>query len=328
LLSHVKTKGIEEAQIGDWYGVYQIDNEETFQKVVEGELTGFSIEAYLDVEMAKLFKNNNDYKKLFKMDKEKRNLLKQIFDFMSSKIEEFETEETPVVAELESELVPEENWTINWGEVGAEVTKTYTNDADEEVTEPVEAGTYVTDSGIQVIVGEDGMLEEVIAAPAEEEPEEAAEVAEENLEAETPAAEETEETPETLAAEETPAEETPADDEAVSGDIKALLDKLLGQHDDGEFYLSVYKADGEYKWGSVSMYKDLKLAKEVEDKEKELNDKIVALEKEVGKAPAADPALGIEPEKNKGVDTENMSAYERIVAENNYENAPTFRQAR
>jgi len=363
LLSHVKAKGIEEAQIGDWYGVYQIDNAETFQKVVDGELTGFSIEAYLDVAMRKLLKNNNDFQKLFNMDKKERSLLKKIFDFMSSKIEDFEDE---VTNDFESELVPEENWTINWTEVGAEVTKTYMNEADEEVTEAVDAGTYTTESGIQIVVGEDGMLAEVIAAEpvVEDEPVAAAEEAagdstvaytevgqpvtvdgnpapEGNITldsgvvlvvdadgnlaeiVEAPAAEEEAAKLEA----ETEVETEVEAEETVTGDIKALLDGLLGQHEDGEFYLSVYKQDGEYKWGSVSMYKDLKLAKEVEDEKAELLSKIEKLEKEVGEQPAADPALGIESKDEKPVDTKNMSAYERLVAENGWENAPVIRKA-
>lgn len=327
LLKHVQSMGIEEAQLGDWYGVYQIDDEETFKRIVDGELTGFSIEAWLDVEMRKVLKNNEDFKKLFKMDnKESKNLLLRFFDFLKNQIETFESESTEEELEekkFEEELVPDEGFVLVWGEIGEKVSKKYTNDAGEEVIEDAGEGRYVVESGMEIVVDAESNLVEIVEpAPAEEEA--SAESTEEEMAEEAPA----EETPEEMAAEEAPAEteeELAEEDTSVKGDLKALLDSLLGEHDDGEFYVSVYKEDGEYRWGSVSMYKDLKFAKEVEENEQKLTDRIAELEKQLGVEPASDPKLGNEETEDAPKEFKDMTAYERLAAKNGWEKYPTIK---
>ena len=306
MLKHVNTVlGHEDAQIGDWFGIYKIDDVETFERVVEGELTGFSIEAFLEVEFNKIIKNNNDLNKLFKMDnKDSRNLLNKFFDFMKNQIDTFEeetVETTETETTLESVLVPEEAFTANFTEVGAEVTKTYTNEAEEEVTEAIGEGTFVLEDGRSIIVDADSNLTEIVEAVVE------AEVVEEKL-AETEVVEAEVET-----------------DDAVKTDMKTLLDSILGEHENGEFYVSVYKQDGEYKWGSVSMYKDLQFTKEVEKTELELKTKITELETKLSDEPASDPVLGNEVVVDVK-DTTKMTAYERLAAVNGWENAPVLKR--
>lgn len=314
LLAHVKAKGIEEAKLGDWYGVYQINVEtdkgkEAFERVVKGELTGFSIEAFLDVEMRKLLKNNDDFKKLFPMNKKEKNLFKRFLTFLEQQVNEFEEKE------FESELVPEQNFTINWTEVGADVTKTYIPEgSEEEVTEPVGEGTFVTESGLSIVVDADSKLVEVIQPSEEETPAEEP-VEEEKVE------QSAEPKPEEMAKEEENPEEKP------NGDLKAMLDALLGQYGDGDFSIMVSKSGDEYKWGSVSMWKDLKFAKDVDAEIAVLNEKIQKLEKENGEKPAVTPDLGFETPETKPVDVSKLSAYEKIALENGWTNVPKVQKA-
>ena len=319
MLQHVNTTlGHEDAQIGDWFGIYKIDDVETFERVVEGELTGFSIEAFLEVEFNKIIKNNNDLNKLFKMDnKDSRNLLNKFFDFMKNQIDTFEeetVETTETVEGLESVLVPEEAFTANFTEVGAEVTKTYTNEAEEEVTEAIGEGTFVLEDGRSIIVDADSNLTEIVEAVAEVEAETEEAVVEAEVVVEAAKVD--------VKAEEEVAE---TDDDAVKTDMKTLLDSILGEHENGEFYVSVYKQDGEYKWGSVSMYKDLQFTKEVEQTELELKAKITELETKLSDEPASDPVLGNEVVVDVK-DTTKMTAYERLAAENGWENAPVIKR--
>lgn len=46
-LADVKAKGIQEATIGSWFVAYKIEDAETFKRVLEGELKGFSVEVFL-----------------------------------------------------------------------------------------------------------------------------------------------------------------------------------------------------------------------------------------------------------------------------------------
>ncbi len=310
LLAHVKAQGIEEAQLGDWYGVYQINVEtdkgkEAFERVVKGELTGFSIEAYLDVEMRKLLKNNNDFNKLFPMNKKEKNLFKRFLTFMEQQVEQFEE------VKADSELVPEQNFTINWTEVGEDVTKTYVPEGSEEsVTEPAGEGTFITESGLSIVVDADSKLVEVVEAAPEEAP------------AEEEASKE--EKPTEMAAEEKPKEE-----EKPNSDLKAMLDALLGQYGDGDFSIMVSKSGDEYKWGSVSMWKDLRFAKDVEAEVAVLNEKIEKLEKENGEQPAVTPDLGLgTPTGKPDVDYSKLSAYERIALDNGWQNIPKVQTAK
>lgn len=61
-LADVQSKGIKEATLGSWYVQYKIDDPQVFQKVVDGELKGFSIEAFLQT----FLKVNNNSSKIEK----------------------------------------------------------------------------------------------------------------------------------------------------------------------------------------------------------------------------------------------------------------------
>jgi hypothetical protein len=48
LLSAVKAKGISEPVLGSWFVAYKVEHEETFKKVLSGELNGFSVEIFVN----------------------------------------------------------------------------------------------------------------------------------------------------------------------------------------------------------------------------------------------------------------------------------------
>jgi hypothetical protein len=43
--------GLEKLPVGSWVGAFKVDNKEVFEKVLSGELRGFSVEAWLDSEI-------------------------------------------------------------------------------------------------------------------------------------------------------------------------------------------------------------------------------------------------------------------------------------
>ena len=163
-------KGIEEATIGSWFVAYKIEDEEIFQKVLEGEYNGFSVELYAD-RILESFKYNNNYKNRFSM--------KNFIEKLKGLVNEFEAEETAVT--LERAPVPSLEIIIEWGEVGEPVNSVITDENGEETLEPVADGDYELENG-NILVVVDGVLSEIkeAEAPAEEEPAEEEALAEDD----------------------------------------------------------------------------------------------------------------------------------------------------
>lgn len=299
-VEEVTAQGIDGATIGAWYTQFKIEDEEVFQKVLDGEFNGFSIEAYLNKEM-KASQINNFKEKEKKM---KKNLIERFKDFL----ETLEAEDEQVLEEtqenkFEDALVPEENITITWGEVGAEVTKTY-NDADgNEVTEPVGQGEFTIEDGRVVVVDENSMLIEVreAEAPAEDAPEDVEESTEEQA-AEVVAEEVPAETEEAEEAEEAPAEEEAATD-GMPDAVKTWLTSIAGEFDDGEIYVSFMKTGGELTYGSVSTYANIKMTQENMAKIAELEAKM--------SEPIAEPVLT--DSSISSSDIKELTVYERVA---------------
>jgi len=288
-VEEVTAQGIEGATLGAWYTQFKIEDEEIFQKVLDGDFNGFSIEAYLNKELVQSMKNN--FKE--KGKKMKKGLIQKFKDFL----ETLEAEESEVAVvetveiTLEDALVPEEGFTITWGEVEAEVTKTYTNEAEEEVTEPVGQGEFTVEDGRVIVVDENSMLIEVreAEAPAEDAPEVVEEtevVAEEVVEEVT----------------EEPAEEV-AEESGMPAEVVAWLGQIAGDFDDGEIFVSFMKEAGVLTYGSVSTYANIKMTTE-------LNDKIAELEVKLSE-PIADPKL-TDLTINSG-DILELTVYEKIA---------------
>ena len=288
-VEEVTAQGIEGATLGAWYTQFKIEDEEIFQKVLDGDFNGFSIEAYLNKELVQSMKNN--FKE--KGKKMKKGLIQKFKDFL----ETLEAEESEVAVvetveiTLEDALVPEEGFTITWGEVEAEVTKTYTNEAEEEVTEPVGQGEFTVEDGRVIVVDENSMLIEVreAEAPAEDAPEVVEEtevVAEEVVEEVT----------------EEPAEEV-AEESGMPAEVVTWLGQIAGDFDDGEIFVSFMKEAGVLTYGSVSTYANIKMTTE-------LNDKIAELEVKLSE-PIADPKL-TDLTINSG-DILELTVYEKIA---------------
>ena len=293
-VDEVTGQGIEGATLGAWYTQFKIEDKEIFQRVLDGDFKGFSIEAYLEKELTASFKNN--FKEIEK--KMKKGLIEKFKDFLIT----LEAEESEVAVvetveiTLEDALVPEEGFTITWGEVEAEVTKTYINEAEEEVTEPVGQGEFTVEDGRVVVVDENSMLIEVREAPAEEEaPAEDA--------VETPAVEE--ETAEVVAAEvvaEEEAEEEVAE-EGMPDAVKAWLTQIAGEFDDGEIYVSFQKQGGELTYGSVSTWANIKMTTDLVAEKKALEVKLAE--------PIAEPVLTDSTITSK--DIKELTVYEAIA---------------
>jgi len=288
-VEEVTAQGIEGATLGAWYTQFKIEDEEIFQKVLDGDFNGFSIEAYLNKELVQSMKNN--FKE--KGKKMKKGLIQKFKDFL----ETLEAEESEVAVvetveiTLEDALVPEEGFTISWSEVEAEVTKTYTNEAEEEVTEPVGQGEFTVEDGRVIVVDENSMLIEVreAEAPAEDAPEVVEEtevVAEEVVEEVT----------------EEPAEEV-AEESGMPAEVVTWLGQIAGDFDDGEIFVSFMKEAGVLTYGSVSTYANIKMTTE-------LNDKIAELEVKLSE-PIADPKL-TDLTINSG-DILELTVYEKIA---------------
>jgi len=288
-VEEVTAQGIEGATLGAWYTQFKIEDEEIFQKVLDGDFNGFSIEAYLNKELVQSMKNN--FKE--KGKKMKKGLIQKFKDFL----ETLEAEESEVAVvetveiTLEDALVPEEGFTISWSEVEAEVTKTYTNEAEEEVTEPVGQGEFTVEDGRVIVVDENSMLIEVreAEAPAEDAPEVVEEtevVAEEVVEEVT----------------EEPAEEV-AEESGMPAEVVTWLGQIAGDFDDGEIFVSFMKEAGVLTYGSVSTYANIKMTTE-------LNDKIAELEVKLSE-PIADPKL-TDSTIDSG-DIQELTVYEKIA---------------
>ena len=305
-VEEVKAQGIEEATIGAWYTQFKIEDAEVFQQVLDGDFNGFSIEAYLNKSIAASLKNKFKEKE----KKMKKSIVQKFKDFL----ETLEAEETQVEA-LESALVPELDVTINWTEAEAEVTKTYTNEDGDEVTEPVGQGEFVLEDGRIVVVDENSMLIEVQDAPAEEDaPAEDAESSEEEAAEqpveEIPTEEVVEETKDEEMAEDVVAEESTeevaeesTEEKGMPAEVVAWLSKIAGDFEDGEIYVSFMKQSGELTYGSVSTYANIAMTKENMTKITELEEKL--------SEPAADPKL-TDTTVSSG-EVKELTVYEKVM---------------
>ena len=314
-VDEVKSQGIEEATIGAWYTQFKIEDEEVFKKVLEGEYNGFSIEAFLNRELTKVDASKNNIKeKETKMRKSLIDNLKEKFNnFLESlEIEDEQTEsvEESVENKFEEMLVPEENVTAIWGDVGEPVQKRYTNDAGEEVTENIGQGEFVLEDGRTLVVDENSNLIEV--RPAEQASEETPAKEEESKE-EAPVKEE--ESKEEIKAEETPVEENnqteTSTEEGLPSGVIDWLDSVAGQFEEGELYLSFLKQDGQWKYGSASTWSDIKMKAEPKDEIENLKNQIKDLEEKLSQ-PISEPKLTDEEKEDKG-SVEELTVYEKIA---------------
>lgn len=290
-------KGVSEAVLGAWFVSYKIEDDEAFQKALDGELNGFSIEFFGN---RKEILSNNNKLNINKMSKFKEKLAKLAKDFVSL-TENFEDDEVKMidaqvtVGEDTIKIRQEsEEWTVD-----QEIVSVTVDESGEESTEVLIDGEYTLDSG-NILVVKDGKVteikEEVVEEPVEEPVEE---VKAEDVEVKT--------------------EDTT---DVTDGD--KTLKELLNGKDDGEYTVAVSLQDGEIKWGDLYAYtyKTLTFSEEsfneLVDGKESLEKEIVELKDKV-KEPIVAPKFGEDKIDKKPTKEElaKMSVVDRLMATRN-----------
>jgi len=229
MVAAVKAMGIEEAVLGAWFVSYKFDSKEDYDKAVNGEFTGFSIEILLQREL-KLSKNN---------DKIKNNVMTKFKTF----IDKFKT----LLGELENQFedveVPESGKSLRIGEIGMPVLWVSVDEAGAEMLEPAMAGEYILADKRIVVVDENGNLLEVKEAGTEPAP-----IPEEEMKEEKPVEEiKQEETPEATGTTEQPMVDVSA----------KTLGEIVDVSKDGEYEIKVTVAGGQITAATVEAAQDL-----------------------------------------------------------------------
>lgn len=174
-VADLAAKGLEHPQaFMSWYGALKIKDTEVFNAIdASGEMTGFSVEAFLDRVMvdfnAEVKNNIIQLKVKEEMAKNNKTIKERILAIFTDD-EAPEVIETEVVeTKLEQALVPELALDIQWGEIGEpvmQVVPAETEDGEPTYT-PIGQGEFVTDMGI-IVVDESSNLVEVRELPVEE----------------------------------------------------------------------------------------------------------------------------------------------------------------
>lgn len=158
-LNDVKSKGIKEAILGSWYVSYKIEDKATFDRVVSGELKGFSVEAFLQ-QLHKQEDNNiiNEFEKTMV------NIIQKFKDLLSEM-------EADVKEEVKLErAIDADGKTIDYGVEGEPVNIISVGDDGSESTEVAPDKDYVLDNGYTITV-KDGVLAAIAETVVEEEQE-------------------------------------------------------------------------------------------------------------------------------------------------------------
>ncbi len=164
LLKAVQAKGIEDATIGSWFVAYKIEDPQVFQKVVDGELKGFSVEIYL----SKL-SNEKDKQNNFNRIDEYMNKFLEKFKTLLSEMEKAEGEKKEIKLadapsgstapdagqKQQSKSIPDDIL-LEYSVVGQPVL--VIDDEDPSNTSPAPEGVYNLDNGKQLTVDAQGNL--------------------------------------------------------------------------------------------------------------------------------------------------------------------------
>ena len=281
-LSEVKAQGIEDAVLGSWYVQYKIDDADVFDKALDEDINGFSIE--IKGELVEVQLHNIKSKNLI-MSK-----LNKIIERFKDVLNEFE-EVVAKIADTDTVVV--------YTEIGEMVYKEVLDEDGNVNREAIGEGEFILDNGMTIAVDENSNLVEVREDEApeainddelskqklEEDEEEKLEEKEEDEEDEKLEEKDEDEKEEEY-------EEKDEDEEnEMSKTLKSLIPKdESGAISDGSYSLEVYVADGNISWGAIYgyTYKDLELAKaDVTKLQKQVE--------ELKKEPAAVPLRITEP---------------------------------
>lgn len=146
-LADVKSRGIEDATMGSWFVQYKIEDPKVFQRVVDGELKGFSIEAFLQTFLK--VENNNQNKLEQKMNK-----LIEKFQALLDEMKKQNFEIAKIYDGVDS---------VEWSEIGAPVN-IILPDGNKKLAS---AGSYITDTQKEIVVDQAGNLMEIKSVAAE-----------------------------------------------------------------------------------------------------------------------------------------------------------------
>jgi len=238
MVAAVKAMGIEEAVLGAWFVSYKFDSKEDYEKAVNGEFTGFSIEILLQREL-KLHKNKNN------------NVMTKVKDFITK----FKTLLGEMENNLEDVEVPESGKSLRIGEIGQPVLWVSVDEAGAEVLEPALAGEYILADKRIVVVDEQGNLLEIKEAGTEPAP-----IPEEEMKEEKPVEEiKQEETPEATGTTEQPMVDVSA----------KTLGEIVDVSKDGEYEIKVTVAGGQITAATVEVAQDL-IGEQLSAKETEI----------------------------------------------------------
>lgn len=295
--------------MGSWYGAMKIKDPAIFEAIDRsGEMTGFSVEAFLDRIMVDF---NKEVKNKIINDKVKSEM-KKINKTIKEKILSIFAD----IDKFERALVPELAFEIEWTEVGEPVMQVIPaiDENGEETLQPIGQGEFVTEMGI-IVVDEASNLVEVRDLPAEivETPEVESEM-EVDEDTEAPASGDTATTGSTETIAEIVDDVLPMPSgvtETVTGDtVQAGIEKSLLEivgTTDGDYTVLVKVQGGVIVEATATSMVDLMLEKQTEIDRLTAENQVLLAKVE---APIGDPILTPEvPE----IDFKKMSAYERMM---------------
>jgi hypothetical protein len=282
-LADVKKKGIEDATLGSWYIQAKIEDQEAFERVVKGELNGFSVEVYLD----KILETNNY----------KRNEL-NVMKFIQEKFKEIQARLDKLANEkskekMESAKIAGTETAVEYGEVGEPVIVIEVNEEGVPSPVPAPAGEHVLDNGSVIVVDEAGLLVEIKAVEQEMEEEKKEE---EMVDGEEPVAPE--------------ASADPVKDAIESKIVDAVVEAVAPAVEE-----SIAPVVEEVVSAAEDAVAAIGLKKEIEVLKSELAKAKSEIEK-LKKAPIAKPVSKKEVLSTEKIDMSKLSTFERIALKN------------
>jgi hypothetical protein len=255
MVEAVKKQGIEDAILGSWYVAYKFDKKEDYDKAVNGEFTGFSIEVITGKELKMKQDNpyNNDHINNF-------NVMTKIKTYLNKfriLLEEMSSDGI-----FEDVVVPESGKSLRIGEIGQPVMWVSVDETTgEEVIEPVLEGEYILEDGRIVVVDAMGNLLEIKEAgtPVEPVPEEDMNKTPKEGDNKTPKeGDKVDPLATTVLAEPPVPEEAPAPSGETKTDVAGkTLGEIIDVTKDGEYTIKVVVADGMITEATVDAAQNL-----------------------------------------------------------------------